>query len=102
MDKSESCIESCHRQKGYVSFICLHLRIIITFILVTATATKRNMSKLQPIATSEAGSSSSTVMVPGFHCENTVTTGTGIQVAHGVDHALRKCGLLLKSSCIES
>ena len=61
-DKSESCIESCHRQKGYVSFICLHLRIIITFILVTATATKRNMSKLQPIATSEAGSSSSTTL----------------------------------------
>jgi hypothetical protein len=35
-------------------------------------------------------------MVPGFHCENTVTTGTGIQVAHGVDHALCKCGLLFE------
>jgi len=29
-------------------------------------------------------------MVLGFHCEGMVTTGIGIQVAHDVDHALRK------------
>ena len=56
-----------------------------------------DMRKPQPIVAFEApGSSSSTVVVPDFHCENAVTTGTGIQVAHGVDHALRKWGLLFE------